>query len=305
MACVRSWTGLWWQGVNWLAYQRSFSRASGRRTVVVGSLQFPETKYVLITDQCRFSRRQPTCTRGFDALPIVDRAAFLGAPVQLQSRIIIKSFQETATVGSAYGCGNGENRVVNIDYIPSTVQQAVRGNHASPVGHVNRNHSHFLRIVHDMMTRRDRYSANDRHYSGTGDLFVPDPVSNPGTARSTLLRRAAEEPRPRLPIAMIESDPRTTLDTAGFCAAPLIPPDKIELLPDATWDRRRGFGNAQGFDPRRQVVEVSAGAGVGWAKSINSSHSGCAKRQKNKPYPASTQKRTAEFDSRCFVISRG
>ena len=90
--------------------------------------------------------------------------------------------------------------------------------HASDLGHDHRAHApgvsqeRMVKIEQDILSKNDAYARDNRRaFAGLG-LFTLNVVSSPGSGKTSLLVKAIEALKDRLPVAVIEGDQQTSND---------------------------------------------------------------------------------------------
>ncbi|MBF0561036.1 MAG: hydrogenase nickel incorporation protein HypB [Alphaproteobacteria bacterium] len=76
----------------------------------------------------------------------------------------------------------------------------------------------ILRIETDVLAENDLIAAHNRAYLSEHGILALNLVSSPGSGKTTLLVRTIADLKDRFPIAVIEGDQQTSLDTERICA---------------------------------------------------------------------------------------
>ncbi len=73
--------------------------------------------------------------------------------------------------------------------------------------------SEFLRVEQDILAKNDRFAKGNRRRLASAGVLALNLVSSPGSGKTTLLVETIEMLRKRLPVAVIEGDQETSIDT--------------------------------------------------------------------------------------------
>ncbi len=91
--------------------------------------------------------------------------------------------------------------------------------HPHDHGHEHEAPSRLLRIERDLLARNSAYAGRNRRFFEERGIFAVNLMSSPGSGKTTLLARTIALLRPGMPVAVIEGDQQTSLDTERIRAA--------------------------------------------------------------------------------------